>query len=146
MYASLPPDRLPPAGLPEPEGEGGQVRLLLPRPVYPAPCTALHSPLHCTAQCAHALPGRTTWRSTLNKNQLRNQLRKYIQVGEADQSSPGRPELAWLDSALHCTALQETPGVGAGVDRIVDQIVNPATIESEVGGLGRIWVEFPRRV
>ena len=23
---------------------------------------------------------RTTWRSTLNKNQLRNQLRKYIQV------------------------------------------------------------------
>eukprot|EP00091_Calanus_sinicus_P013145 TRINITY_DN29254_c0_g1_i1.p1 TRINITY_DN29254_c0_g1~~TRINITY_DN29254_c0_g1_i1.p1 ORF type:complete len:123 (-),score=47.22 TRINITY_DN29254_c0_g1_i1:448-816(-) len=41
---------------------------------------------------------KTTWRPTLNKNQLRNQLRKYI---------------------------QEMSGVEAGVDRIVDQIVNP---------------------
>jgi len=48
---------------------------------------------------------RTTWRSTLNKNQLRNQLRKYI---------------------------QEMSGVEAGVDRIVDQIVNPDAMEKEV--------------
>jgi len=41
---------------------------------------------------------KTTWRPTLNKNQLRNQLRKYI---------------------------QDMSGVEAGVDRIVDQIVNP---------------------
>jgi len=33
---------------------------------------------------------RTTWRSTLNKNQLRNQLRKYIQVHQRSCKGPGR--------------------------------------------------------